>query len=154
METCCLPTLIGPCPDPSLPSTLHRTLFYPKAGKNEFYQKLRKQCLNLSIPEIGASDEENNSGSGSSASPQEAFKHALANHDIVMDAIFGFSFKGEPRSPFDEVITALKETDKPIISVDIPSAWDVEKGNINNRSFTPGKRCLHAHFEATRWAHL
>ena len=54
-----------------------------------------------------------------------------------MDAIFGFSFKGEPREPFDTVIEALKETNKPIVSVDIPSAWDVEKGDPEAKYFTP-----------------
>jgi len=108
---------------------VHRTLFYPKQGSNEFYQKLKKQCLNLSIPEIGTGTDK----------PQEAFKRALSECDVVMDAIFGFSFKGEPRAPFDCVIAALKETDKPILSVDIPSAWDVEEGNVNGRSFNPGR---------------
>lgn len=54
-----------------------------------------------------------------------------------MDAIFGFSFKGEPRAPFDTVIEALKKTDKPIVSLDIPSAWDVEKGDPEGKYFTP-----------------
>jgi len=112
------------------------TLFYPKQGRNDFYQKLRKQCLNLAIPEIGVPPE-NEGGSGSKPQPQNAFREALEQHDVVMDAIFGFSFKGEPRAPFDDVIAALKQTDKPILSVDIPSAWDVEQGNVDGRSFTP-----------------
>ncbi|KEI41176.1 uncharacterized protein L969DRAFT_92409 [Mixia osmundae IAM 14324] len=52
------------------------------------------------------------------------------------DLLFGFSFHGEPRPPFDAVINALNETTKPILSVDIPSAWDVEKGNVSG-TFTP-----------------
>ncbi|CAG8767928.1 17202_t:CDS:2, partial [Cetraspora pellucida] len=48
-----------------------------------------------------------------------------------------FSFSGEIRAPFDQVIQMLKETNLPIASIDIPSAWDVEKGNINGRGFTP-----------------
>ena len=34
------------------------------------------------------------------------------------------------------ILDALKTTSTPIFSVDIPSGWDVEKGNINN-TFTP-----------------
>lgn len=32
--------------------------------------------------------------------------------------------KGEPRAPFDAPIETLKQTNKPIVSVDIPSAWE------------------------------
>jgi len=99
----------------------HPTLFYPKQGKNEFYQKLLKQCRNLEIPEV---------------SP-DSFDSALSDTNVVMDAIFGFSFKGDPRAPFDTVIDALKQTDKPIVSIDIPSAWDVEKGDPDGKGFTP-----------------
>lgn len=34
------------------------------------------------------------------------------------------------------MLAELKRTDKFIISVDIPSGWDVEKGNIDD-TFTP-----------------
>ena len=102
------------------------TLFYPKQGGNAFYAKLRKQCENLSIPQVGASDD--------SAS---AFRSALSDSDVVMDAIFGFSFKGEPRAPFDTVLQDLIHTDKPILSVDIPSGWEVEKGDPEGKYFTP-----------------
>lgn len=82
----------------------------------------------MGIPEIGA-------GKGAEA----AFEAELKKTDLVMDAIFGFSFEGEPRPPFDVVIDALKKTDKPILSVDIPSAWNVEKGDPDGKYFTPGK---------------
>ncbi|CAG8781541.1 26103_t:CDS:2 [Gigaspora margarita] len=61
----------------------------------------------------------------------------LKQNDLVVDAIFGFSFTGEIRAPFDQVIQELKETKLPIASIDIPSAWDVEKGNISGHGFTP-----------------
>jgi NAD(P)H-hydrate epimerase len=80
-----------------------------------------KQCRNLEIPEV---------------SP-DSFDSALSDTNVVMDAIFGFSFKGDPRAPFDTVIDALKQTDKPIVSIDIPSAWDVEKGDPDGKGFTP-----------------
>ena len=40
---------------------------------------------------------------------------------VIVDAIFGFSFKGSVRPPFDTVLTNLKKVTKPIASVDIPS---------------------------------
>lgn len=106
----------------------YRTLFYPKQGKNEFYQRLLKQCDNLGIPEIGPGE-----------SAEAAFEKELERTDLVMDAIFGFSFEGEPRPPFDTVIRALKSTKKPIVSVDIPSAWNVERGDPEGKYFTPGR---------------
>ena len=49
-----------------------------------------------------------------------------------MDAIFGFSFHGTPRAPFDTVITLLNQSSLPIVSIDIPSGWDVELGDIHH----------------------
>ena len=51
-------------------------------------------------------------------------------YEFLIDAIFGFSFKPPIRSPYDYLINELKITKIPILSVDIPSGWDVEKGNF------------------------
>lgn len=88
-----------------------------------------KQCTNLGIPEIGAGEE-----------AEAAFEKELGKTDLVMDAVFGFSFEGEPRPPFDVVIEALKKTEKPIVSVDIPSAWNVERGDPEGKYFIPRER--------------
>eukprot|EP01117_Protostelium_nocturnum_P008449 TRINITY_DN3022_c0_g1_i2.p1 TRINITY_DN3022_c0_g1~~TRINITY_DN3022_c0_g1_i2.p1 ORF type:complete len:127 (-),score=48.59 TRINITY_DN3022_c0_g1_i2:74-454(-) len=58
------------------------------------------------------------------------------DYNVILDSIFGFSFSGEVRAPFDVVIENLKKTKTPIASVDIPSGWDVEKGN-SNEGFEP-----------------
>ena len=50
---------------------------------------------------------------------------------FIIDAIFGFSFKLPIRSPYDYIINELKLTKIPILSVDIPSGWDVENGCSN-----------------------
>lgn len=63
---------------------------------------------------------------------------------MILDAIFGectiysisfffsdhigFSFHPPLRRPFDRILTLLRTSSLPIISVDIPSGWDVEKG--------------------------
>lgn len=57
--------------------------------------------------------------------------------DLIIDALFGFSFSGDVREPFKDVVQNLKTTSKPIVAVDIPSGWDVEKGNVNNQFFSP-----------------
>ena len=49
-------------------------------------------------------------------------------YDVVLDAIFGFSFTGAVRAPFDAILPAISASGLPIVSVDIPSGWDVEHG--------------------------
>jgi NAD(P)H-hydrate epimerase len=51
-----------------------------------------------------------------------------ATTDVILDAIFGFSFSGAVRAPFDAILPALRASSKPLVSVDIPSGWDVERG--------------------------
>ncbi|MES1919451.1 NAD(P)H-hydrate epimerase [Bonamia ostreae] len=57
--------------------------------------------------------------------------------DIIVDAIFGFGFKALPREPFYGILKVILEyilwqflarTKVPIVSIDVPSGWDVEKG--------------------------
>lgn len=40
----------------------------------------------------------------------------------------GFSFHPPLRRPFDRILTLLQTSPAPILSVDIPSGWDVERG--------------------------
>ena len=54
---------------------------------------------------------------------------ALAANDVVLDAIFGFSFKPPVRAPFDVALPLISRAGLPIVSVDIPSGWDVERGD-------------------------
>lgn len=58
----------------------------------------------------------------------ENFEAKVNTYDLVLDALFGFSFKGPIREPYDKIIKTLKVTKPPIFSIDIPSGWDVEAG--------------------------
>lgn len=40
---------------------------------------------------------------------------------LVVDAIFGFSFKPPLRQPFDDIIEAVNKSSLPVVSIDIPS---------------------------------
>lgn len=40
---------------------------------------------------------------------------------LVVDALFGFSFKPPLRKPFDEIIEAVNKSSLPVVSIDIPS---------------------------------
>lgn len=67
----------------------------------------------------------------------DLFRSTLLSSDVILDAIFGFSFKGPVRAPFDEVLPLISSSHKPIVSVDIPSGWDVENGNEDGVGFDP-----------------
>lgn len=56
------------------------------------------------------------------------FTDSLKSSDLVVDAIFGFSFSGPLRDPFPAIISQLEETKVPVLSVDAPSSWDIETG--------------------------
>ena len=51
---------------------------------------------------------------------------------MIIDAIFGFSFKPPIKPPFNMIFDSFKEAQKPIFSIDVPSGWDIEKGNTEN----------------------
>lgn len=51
--------------------------------------------------------------------------------NIVVDALFGFSFKPPVRAEFVEILQKLASLDASLyslVSVDIPSGWNVESG--------------------------
>ncbi|KAK6360464.1 hypothetical protein TWF730_006606 [Orbilia blumenaviensis] len=87
------------------------TIYFPKKGKNEIFERLSTQLRGLGVPFT------------------EDYEAALKETDHIVDAIFGFSFTGTTiRAPFDAVITAMKSSKAPTTSVDVPSSWDVENG--------------------------
>ncbi|XP_054830097.1 NAD(P)H-hydrate epimerase [Eublepharis macularius] len=91
------------------------TLYYPKRPSKSLFEGLTTQCQKMDIPFL-------------SEFPSEA---ALIDevYGLVVDAIFGFSFQGAVREPFGTILGTLEEVTVPIVSIDIPSGWDVEKGN-------------------------
>ena len=99
-------------------------------------QRLRQQCENLELPLIAPPPIGKSSFPMAPDAQTNAFKRALASADLVLDCIFGFSFHPPTRAPFDVVLAALDATEVPILSVDIPSGWDVERGNVHG-GFTP-----------------
>lgn len=85
-------------------------VYYPKQSKNELYQRLRTQLENLGVAFT------------------DDFTAAMKRTDIVVDAIFGFSFSGEVREPFPTAIEALEQSEVPVLAVDAPSSWNIENG--------------------------
>ncbi|KAI0032791.1 YjeF N-terminal domain-containing protein [Vararia minispora EC-137] len=99
------------------------TIWMPKPGSKDIYKNLHKQCTNMHIPTLGTSG--------------DALSDALPSHDVILDAIFGFSFKPPVRAPFDAALPLLSQSKLPIVSVDIPSGWDVERGNAEGVGLEP-----------------
>ncbi|KAI6042306.1 YjeF N-terminal domain-like protein [Pisolithus marmoratus] len=89
-------------------------VYMPKLGSKDIYKRLHQQCDNMDITTL--------------ASDVSALEAALPTTHVILDAIFGFSFQGPVRAPFDAVLDRIQGSGKPIVSVDIPSGWDVERG--------------------------
>ncbi|KAI6098889.1 YjeF N-terminal domain-like protein [Pisolithus croceorrhizus] len=89
-------------------------VYMPKFGSKDIYKRLHRQCDNMEISTL----------------PPDipALEVVLPTTNVILDAIFGFSFQGPVRAPFDAVLDRLQASGKPVVSVDIPSGWDVEKG--------------------------
>ena len=62
---------------------------------------------------------------------------ALASSDVILDAIFGFSFKPPVRAPYDVALPLLARSGLPIVSVDVPSGWNVDEGKADERALDP-----------------
>lgn len=98
-------------------------IYYPKrpSNKDTLYERLLHQCIENDIPVLDNQYVE-----------KETIENCtiLQEYTIIIDALFGFSFKPPVREPFVRIIDMLKKTSTttPICSIDIPSGWDVENG--------------------------
>ncbi|XP_043251387.1 NAD(P)H-hydrate epimerase [Colletes gigas] len=99
-------------------------VYYPKRTSNILYENLLHQCVENDIPLLG---------------------NELENFDLnrscdfllIVDALFGFSFKPPVRETFVPIISLLENTSIPICSIDIPSGWDVENGPSSKGDIKP-----------------
>lgn len=106
------------------------SICYPKRTPKPLYTGLVTQLESLSVPFLSVED-----------LPADLSK----DFDILVDAMFGFSFHGTPRPPFGDLIQKLvslhgydQACPKPpvIVSVDIPSGWHVEE-DVGGEGITP-----------------
>ena len=54
----------------------------------------------------------------------------LDGYDVVVDALFGTGFHGEPRPEAAELIARINAAAAPVVSVDVPSGVDASTGEI------------------------
>lgn len=55
----------------------------------------------------------------------------IAQSDVIIDALLGIGMNGELRSPYDEVIRAVNESDAIVYSVDIPSGVSADGADVS-----------------------
>jgi NAD(P)H-hydrate epimerase len=53
-----------------------------------------------------------------------------AGADLVVDALFGTGFRGEPRPDAAALIEAMNAADAPVVAVDLPSGVDASTGEV------------------------
>lgn len=97
------------------------TIVYPKKGNPSLFVNLAQQLEDLGIEILGHVP-----------SPTH-----YATFGLVIDSLFGFSFQGPSREPFSSMIRLFAESPIPVFSVDLPSGWDVDRGDIHGTGFTP-----------------
>lgn len=93
-------------------------IYYPKRTSNALYENLLHQCAENDIPLLGDRVED-------------------IQYGLIVDALFGFSFKPPVREAFVPIIRLLESTTTPICSIDIPSGWDVENGPPSEGGIRP-----------------
>ncbi|CAO4363383.1 unnamed protein product [Caenorhabditis nigoni] len=86
------------------------SIVYPKESKNELMKSLVIQCETSAIP------------------VQPTLPTDLQSFPLIVDALFGFSFKPPAREPFTEILKTVRASGIHVFSIDIPSGWDVENG--------------------------
>lgn len=82
------------------------SIFYPKRPNKDLFRNLTEQCVRHYIPFL-------------EEMPNPSFINETYN--FIVDAIFGFSFRGDVRPPYDSIIDIMKNVSVPLASVDIPS---------------------------------
>jgi len=97
------------------------SVYCPKQSSTELMVNLMHQTKCMDIPHL------QNMPTGAS----------LNQYSVIVDAIFGFSFKPPIREPFGNVLSVIEQGKCPIFSVDIPSGWDVEKGPVEPGCIQP-----------------
>ncbi|CAL8348968.1 unnamed protein product [Gadus morhua 'NCC'] len=110
------------------------TIYYPKRSSNGLHQDFTVQCEKMDIPFL-------------SYLPTEVQLINDAYH-LVIDAILGL--EADPanvKEPYAGMLVTLKQVKIPIVSVDVPSGWDVDEAStegINPEvliSLTAPKKC-------------
>lgn len=128
------------------------TIVYPTMHKpkKEYYQRLVLQLKahNIEIREdipnniISSTSLSDSSSSSSLSSPLSASSNtSSSDYHLIVDAVFGFSFnpKDGIREPYHTLIKQMitSQSHIPVCSIDVPSGWDIEFGDILEMGLKP-----------------
>eukprot|EP00013_Stygamoeba_regulata_P026844 CAMPEP_0177655216 /NCGR_PEP_ID=MMETSP0447-20121125/14823_1 /TAXON_ID=0 /ORGANISM="Stygamoeba regulata, Strain BSH-02190019" /LENGTH=256 /DNA_ID=CAMNT_0019159069 /DNA_START=221 /DNA_END=991 /DNA_ORIENTATION=- len=99
-------------------------LHYPRPStRSDFFGKLLQQCENVGVQQLEV---------------LPSADEIDERYGAVVDAIFGFSFRGSVRGRFVGILKTLRELKRAkVASVDIPSGWLVEEGNVCGEGVDP-----------------
>ena len=61
----------------------------------------------------------------------------LERSTLIVDGLLGFNAKDKIREPYKRFVDYMAASQKQIVSVDIPSGWDISFGDIHNTNFNP-----------------
>jgi NAD(P)H-hydrate epimerase len=64
------------------------------------------------------------------AGRQAEESHEVESADVIVDALFGTGFHGEPRPEAAALIKRINEAARPVLAVDIPSGVDASTGEV------------------------
>ena len=87
--------------------------YYPKQTDNKLYQDLLHQAKLSDVKFLSSMPD---------------LPTISSDYSLVVDCVFGFSFKPPVRAQFVPILESLARLDIPLVSVDIPSGWNVEAG--------------------------
>ena len=76
------------------------------------YQILRKMGQKILKPKISS------------------LKKELKNADLIVDALLGIGLKNKVREPYFSLINLINDSEKPVLSLDIPSGLDATGGKV------------------------
>lgn len=87
-------------------------IYYPKRTEKLLFNNLVAQCTLMDIPFLETCPD----------------VLTVTKYRFIVDGLFGFSFKPPVRETFQDLMNLLTETDVPVVSIDIPSGWNVVTG--------------------------
>lgn len=104
-------------------------IYYPKQPDHQLYRNLVKQLDDLGVQQIRSFD-----------NVRDLLLRPQSLVGLIIDSLFGFSFHPPIREPFTEILQLLSQRSSdipPIVSIDIPSGWDVDSGPPSLNALQP-----------------
>lgn len=56
----------------------------------------------------------------------------LQTYDLIIDSLIGYNLKGDPKEPIASLVKSANSSNRPILSLDIPSGLDSSSGHAHN----------------------